>query len=219
MTAQRLVAWLTKNFGWRVLSLAIAYVIWSNVASEPELATVVPAPVQYRDPGNELEIASDLVDRVELETHGPSGLLRALSGARTVVILDFSEVRDPGERTFTITRQQTNLPQGVELLRTTPAQIRLKFERRVRRTVPVTVRFTGSLPGGRTMPRFAVEPAAKEIYGPASQVAAVASVETDAIDLGSIDPSNPSVKVAAFIPQPRVRFSSTPEVTVKITLP
>jgi YbbR domain-containing protein len=218
MTASKIIGWLTKNFGWRLLSLAIAYVIWTNVASEPELATLVSAPVQYRDAGNDLEIASDLLDRVELETRGPSGLLRALTGARPVVVLDFSDVKDPGERTFTVTRSQTNLPQGVELLRATPAQIRLKFERRARKTVPVKVRFTGTLPDGRKTPRAVAEPGAKEIYGPASQVALIASVETDAIDLGSIDPANAEVRVATFIPQPRVRFSESPEVTVKITL-
>jgi YbbR domain-containing protein len=219
MTTKRLGDWLVKNLGWRLISLAIAYVIWMNVATEPEMATIVSAPVQYRDVGNNLEISSDLVDRVELETRGPSGLLRNLSNSRTVVILDFSDVKDPGQRTFTITTDLTNLPKGVELIRATPAQIRLTFERRKRKTVPVHVRFLGSLPNGRKMTGFQVSPATKDIFGPVSQVDRVNAVETDSIDLSAINLADPTIRVAVFNPEPKVRFLKDPLVTVKINLP
>jgi len=218
MTARRFGKWLVKNLAWRIASVGIAYVIWINVATEPEMATLVSAPVQYRDALN-VEVSSPLVDRVELETKGPSGLLRNLSSSRTVVILDFSDVKDPGQRTFTITRKLTNLPQGVELLRATPAQIRLTFERRMQKTVPVHVRFLGSLPNGLKMGGFHVEPSEKEIFGPASQVARISAVETDSIDLGSITRANASARVAVFVPEPKVRFSKDPQVTVNITIP
>ncbi len=209
---------MVKNMGWRLTSIAIAYVIWMNVATEPEMATIVSAPVQYRDTRNNLEISSPLVDRVELETRGPSGLLRALSNSRTVVILDFSDVKEPGQRTFTVTRSLTNLPQGVELLRATPAQIRLTFERRMQKTVPVHVRFQSSLPNGREMKGFEIDPPTKEIFGPASQVERISAVETDSVDLSSINLANPQIRVAVFVPEPKVRFLKDPQVTVKIAL-
>jgi hypothetical protein len=218
MKPKRIGQWLIKNLWWRIGSLAIAYAIWMSVATEPEMATIVSSPVQYRDTHNNLEISSPLIDRVELETRGPSGLLRNLSNARTVVILDFSDVKDPGQRTFTITRQLTNLPQGVELLRATPAQIRLTFERRMQKTVPVHVRFLSALPDGRRMAGFEVIPPTEEIFGPASQVDRVSAVETDSVDLSSINPAKPQAKVAVFVPEPKVRFSKDPQVTVKIAI-
>ncbi len=96
MTPKRIGKWLIKNLGWRILSLAIAYAIWMSVATEPEMATIVSAPVQYRDAGNNLEVSSALIDHVELETRGPSGLLRNLVNSHTVVILDFGDVKEPG---------------------------------------------------------------------------------------------------------------------------
>jgi YbbR domain-containing protein len=218
MTLRRFGSWLVKNIGWRISSLVIAYVIWMSVATEPELATIVSAPVQYRDAGNNLEVSSPLVDRVELETRGPSGLLRNLSNLRTVVILDFADVKDPGQRTFTITRDSTNLPQGVELLRATPAQIRLTFEERMRKTVPVHVRFAGNLPNGLKMTGLEVIPADKVIFGPASQVDRVSAVETDSIDLRPLARGNFSARVAVFAPESKVRFLKDPQVTVKITI-
>jgi hypothetical protein len=204
--------------GWRVLSVAIAYAIWMSVATEPEMATILSAPVQYRDSGNNLEVSSPLVDHVELETRGPSGLLRNLVNSRTVVILDFSDVKEPGQRTFTITRSSTNLPQGIELLRATPAQIRLTFERRLRKTVPVHVRFLGNPQNGLTVTSVQVDPPVEEIFGPASQVDRISAVETDSIDLSSLSPGTPSSRVAVFVPEPKVRFLMNPQVTVKITI-
>lgn len=218
MTVRKVLGWLTKNTGWRLLSVAIAYVIWFNVANEPEMSTIVSASVQYRDAGNNLEISSPLVDHVELETRGPSGLLRNLSNSRTAVILDFSGVTEAGERTFTITQASTNLPRGVELLRATPAQVRLDFERRARRTVPIHVRFTGTLPPGETIVSYEVTPKTEEIFGPASNIAKVEAVETDSIDLGSITPGHLSVNVGTFVSEGKVRFSRSPEVTVKIMI-
>jgi YbbR domain-containing protein len=190
-----------------------------SVATEPEMATIVSAPVQYRDAGNNLEVSSALVDHVELETRGPSGLLRNLANSHTVVILDFSDVKDAGQRTFTITRSLTNLPQGVELLRSTPGQIRLTFERRMEKSVPVHPRFLGKLPDGLKMSGYEIIPKEKEIFGPASQVERVSAVETDSIDLGSMTRTNSSARVAVFVPEPKVRFLKDPQVTVKVTIP
>lgn len=124
-----MTAWVKKNLGWRLLSVAIAVLIWMSVASEPEMATLISVPVQYKQPGDDLEVSSRLVETVQLETQGPSGRLRQLAAARPAVILDFSRVKEPGERTFNITQDQINLPRGVELLRATPAQLRFLFEK------------------------------------------------------------------------------------------
>jgi hypothetical protein len=182
------------------------------------MATIVSAPVQYRDAGNNLEVSSPLIDHVELETRGPSGLLRNLVNSHTVVILDFAEVKEPGQRTFTINRTSTNLPQGVELLRATPAQIRLTFESRMRKTVPVHVRFLGNPPNGLRVLGFQVDPPVEEIFGPASEISRINAVETDSIDLSSIPLGSPSSRVAVFAPEPKVRFLVNPQVTVKMQI-
>jgi YbbR domain-containing protein len=89
----------------------------------------------------------------------------------------------------------------------------------MQKTVPVHVRFLSSLPGGAVMNGFQVDPPTKEIFGPASQVERVTAVETDSIDLSSINPANLQIKVAVFVPEPKVRFLKDPQVTVKINLP
>jgi hypothetical protein len=210
--------WVKKNAGWRVLSISIAVALWMSVASEPEMATLISVPIQYKEPGGDLEVSSLLIETVQLETHGLSGRLRDLAAARTAVVLDFSTVTEPGERTFTVARAQTNLPRGVELLRATPAQLRFVFERRERRWVPVVVRVSGTLPAGITLAGMEAVPATKEIVGPASKVRRVDSVSTDPVNLAGLGLANPGRETIAYITEPQVRFVAGPRVTVKMVL-
>lgn len=213
-----IIDFLTRNFWWRLLSLSIAVAIWLSVANEPEIATLIAAPVQYKEPGDDLEVTSRLVESVNLETRGPSGRLHELSSMRTAVILDFSKIHEPGEHTFTITRAETNLSRGIELVRSTPAQLRFTFERREKRRVPVEVLLSGQPPKGLRIVSYQAIPNEQEISGPESKVERVAAVTTDTINLSTLRAPGVTRKVNIYIPEPQVRFTGPPQVTVKIVL-
>ncbi|MDQ6675744.1 MAG: CdaR family protein [Acidobacteriota bacterium] len=218
MKAKTVAGWLFKNPGWKLLSLVLAIVIWINVATEPEMSTLISVPVQYKEPSANLEVSSRLAETVQLEMRGSSGRLRQLAQSQTAVILDFSKVREPGDRTFSITRAETNLPRGIELLRATPAQVRFHFERSERRTVPVIVNFTGTPPNGLRLGGHRTDPAMEEIIGPESHVRRVLAATTDVIDLGAVNPAKPSVTTEVYLSDPQVRFVGKPRVTVKMVL-
>ena len=66
-----------QNILWKLLSLAIAVVIWALVATEPELATFASVRLEYKNLPQGLEISSDPVSSVLLELRGPAGALRS----------------------------------------------------------------------------------------------------------------------------------------------
>jgi hypothetical protein len=78
-TLQRVLRWtlhlVFHNFGWKLLALAIAVVLWAVVASEPELSEYATVRLEYRNLPDDLEIGSDPVSQVSLELRGPSGEL------------------------------------------------------------------------------------------------------------------------------------------------
>ncbi|MGH9657874.1 MAG: CdaR family protein, partial [Bryobacteraceae bacterium] len=136
---------LTRNLGWKLFSLAIAAFLWLTYARDPELGTFISVPVAYKAMPDELEIGSDLVASVSLDVRGASDKVHAFSASReSAVLLDFSGILKPGEHTFHIDEHNVKLPAGVRLIRAIPSQIRLQFERRVVRQVPVQVRFAGA---------------------------------------------------------------------------
>jgi hypothetical protein len=205
------------NLGWKLLALAIAVVLWALVASEPELSEFATVRLEYRNLPEDLEIGSDPVGSVSLELRGPSGELRGVGdGIQPAVVLDMSDVR-PGERTFTIGAGNVKLARGVRMVRSIPSEVRFLFERRMVRFVPVAVRTTGLGQNGYTVAHQSVAPDRLEIAGPSSRVARIAAAVTDPVDLSSVVGTS-QFRVNAFVEDSFVRFQSSPQVVVTVTM-
>lgn len=207
---------ITRNLGWKLLSLAIAVVVWGMVANEPELSSFATAGVEYRNLPDDLEISSDPVSSVKLELRGPSGQLRGIGEGGTVpeVILDMSKVL-PGDRTFPIGDGNIKMVRGVHLVRAIPSEVRFRFERRASRTLRVTPRFRER--EGYEVSDFTVKPEAIAIEGPASHVAQVETVLTDQVNIparaGTFE-----YPVNTFVDDPFVRFPNLSRVSVTVTV-
>jgi hypothetical protein len=199
------------NFGWKLLSLAIAVAIWAMVATEPEMGTLIPVQLGYRNLPDKLEISAEPDLRVLLEVRGPAVLLR---DARPTAILDLSGAR-PGVQTFA--NGAVNVPRGVQLVRVVPAEARFEFGPSEPREVPVEVRFSGEGAEGYVVDHFDVSPNRVWIVGPSRRVARVARVETDPVDV-SAAVGTYHFHVNAFVSEPFVRFRESPQVTVTVTM-
>jgi YbbR domain-containing protein len=210
-----MTGFLTENLGWKLLSLAAALVLWFFVASEPELATLHSVPVEYKGVPDDLEISSSFVENVFLEMRGPAGRLRDLSDTRPAVVLDFSTVHEPGERTFTIDQSHAILPRGIQVVRAIPTQLRFRFERRIFRDVPVEVRL--SPPHDGYVATYQVSPAKLTVTGPASSVLRTHAVVTDPIDISGVI-SRGQFRVNTYLVEPQVRFQSSSQVTVQVVV-
>jgi YbbR domain-containing protein len=185
------------------------------VAGDPGVATSVSAPVEYRNIPADLEMSSETPEEIHLEVQGPRAQLESNSLSRMAVVLDLAPVHRPGERTFTVDKGNVRLPPGVQLIRAVPAQLRLRFERRTRRDVPVRARFSGPPPAGYRILRHEILPPSLGIVGPESRVSSVVVAETDPIDLDAVVGER-EFRVHTFVPDPQVRIESSPEVVVRV---
>ncbi|SPE42516.1 YbbR family protein [Candidatus Sulfopaludibacter sp. SbA3] len=207
---------VSKNLGWKLLSVAMAVVLWALVASEPELSTFATVQLAYRNLPDDLEIASEPVPSIVLELRGSSAVLRGMTdgGVHPAVVLEMSSVL-PGERTFTIGDGNVKLSRGVRLVRTIPSQVRFVFERRLMRQIPVMVRFNGEGSHGYDIASQRVDP--PQLTVPASHVARITGALTDPVDVSNVVGSS-EFRSNAYVSDPYVRFQSSPQVTVTVTM-
>jgi hypothetical protein len=208
---------ITRNFGWKLGSLALAVVLWFAILGEPELVTTHTSPILYKSLPAGLLIGSDAIDQVRVELRGPAGKLSPDRLAEMAVLLDLSDVKGPGERTFTLSNADFHLPQGITFLRSVPSQLRVRFARMLSRDVPVNIRISAQPPAGYRIVSKETAPQTLRIAGPEGRVNAVASADTDAIDLSGTT-GNAEIKVNAFISDPQIRFEVSPLVTVKLVI-
>ena len=207
---------LTRNIGWKILSIGVAVLLWISVATEPEVATLRSVPVEYKGMPDNLEISSNFVESVFLEMRGPSGRLRDVGDAKPAVVLDFSPVHQPGERTFTIDQSSVNIPRGIQLIRAVPAQLRFRFEQRITRQVPVEVRFSAPH-SSYEVAGYQVEPQQLSVVGPENSVDKTRFVVTDPIDISGVV-SSAQFRVNTYLSEARVRFQSSSQVLVRVAV-
>jgi YbbR domain-containing protein len=217
MEWSRAVRLITRHFWWKVGSLALSVLLWFAVLGEPELVTTHTAPILYKNLPPGLLISSDALDQVRVELRGPSGKLAPERLAEMEVMLDLTDVRGPGERTFTLSDVDIHLPQGDTFLRSVPSQLRVRFARLLSREVPVNIRIYAPPPPGYRIVSQQVVPSTLRIAGPEGRVNTVTNAETDPIDLSRIT-GNADIKASAFISDPQVRFEVPPAVIVKLTI-
>jgi len=207
---------LLENLGWKLFSLAVAAALWLTFVGSPDLVTSLSAPVEYLNAPPDMEIVPESSERVRLEVRGPSVRVRHFETSSPAVVVDLRGVDRPCERTFSITAEQVNLPPGLTLVRAVPAQVRLRFDRRMRAVVPVRVHFS-NLPPGYQIESQRVEPPELAILGPESRVREVESVETDPVDL-SLAGSVKQFQTHAFVRDPEIRLETSGVVKVQVKL-
>jgi YbbR domain-containing protein len=213
----RFAAGITENARWKLLSLAIAMVIWGLVASEPELSTFTTVRLEYKNLPEDLEISSEPVSTVVLELRGPSGELHGVGeSVRPSVVLDMSNAR-AGDRTYTIGNGNVKVARGVRMVRAIPSEVRFYFEPRRTRTVPVEVRFTGQGQNGYEVAHTQVEPREAQIVGPRSHVARINSVATDQVDVSNVVGTS-EFHVNMLVDDAYVRLNGSSEATVRVTM-
>ncbi|MBV9771365.1 MAG: hypothetical protein JOZ32_17475 [Bryobacterales bacterium] len=175
---------LTRNFGWKVLSLLIAIGLWLAVAREPEVATSLSVPVEFRNMRDDLDIMGNLPDRVRLELRGPSGRLTRDNLSTVAAVLDLSDVQ-AGERTFTIRGRNLNLPPAVAFYRAVPSQLTLHFDQLTVKQEPVVPVFVNK-PSDYRIASQQLSSTNVRIRGSEDRVRAIHQIRTDPIDLSGV---------------------------------
>lgn len=207
---------LTDHWKYKVGSVALAGLLWLGTVEESELATTLLASVQYKNVPKDLEMSSDLPDKVHLEVSGPASKLSPAVLADTRILLDLGIVKRPGVRTFPIDQVNVVLPSGVVLERASPSQVRLSFEPRLSKMVKVKLRVRQQPTDGFEIVSQSISPPELAVVGPASRVQQIDSVETDSIDLDHLGNAAEVFTVHAYLADPQVRFAADGKVKIRV---
>jgi YbbR domain-containing protein len=208
--------WLFQHLGLKLLSLAMALVLWMVVSGEEivERGVRVPLELQQLPPG--LELTGDIPTTADLRVRGPSGTLSRLSAGDVVAVLDVRSAAE-GRRLFTLTPEQMRVPFGVEVVQVTPSAIAMVFERSATKQVPVVPAVDGNPAPGYVVGAKTADPPRVEVIGPESVVKSVTEVLTESVSVaGARDRVTQTVAIGVLDPALRVKNARSAAVTVQI---
>jgi YbbR domain-containing protein len=200
---------LTRHFGLKVLSLAVAMLLWWTVAREPEGQVLMSVPIEFYQVPKDLQFSSEIAPHVQIRVRGPARVLRELTQLDIHPVIDLSGAAQ-GERTYPIRASSIHMPKDAHIEQIIPAQLRLSFDRPQQRLVPVRARITGTLVSGFRIVAATVVPPTVQVDGPSLRVGLIENAFTDPIDatgvIGSatfttnVYTTDPLVKIS--VPQP-----------------
>lgn len=206
----------THNIGWKLLSLLIAVALWIVVAREPELATSLSVPVELKNIPDDLDIGSNVPDRVHLEVRGPSSRLSRDNLSDAAMILDLADAH-AGEQTYTIRPSNFNLPSGVSFYRAVPSQITLRFDRLATQNAKIFPRYSKPPQAGYRVRAYVLEPETIRIRGPEERVKRIDRVWTDPVDLSGVV-SSAEFHTHVNVGDAQVRLDAPTRITLRVTL-
>jgi len=179
-------AFMTQ-LGGLLLTFFLVSVIWGVYTGGQLSLITVTAPVYFRNIPANLDLRKTSADKVEVQITGKRQLVAALKTDQVRAFLDLQSV-EAGSHRLDLSADNISLPPGLDVVRITPANIRVEMEPFTVKELAVKPEMTGSPPRGYQIDTVQVKPSTVKVGGPSSTLQAVASLSTEAIDLGSIPP-------------------------------
>lgn len=204
--------------GLRIMSLAIALLLWIFVTTEKRAEVpsekVVEAPITYNPPPN--MIILNPLDRVRVRLRGPASTIRHVNPYTVDIQVELPRSAT-GKQEVQITEDNVLTPEGVEVVSIEPSYLELQLDREVRRLLPIQVRFTGEPAAGAVLAAQPdVQPEQVLATGPQTLVSTLDHLETSPINLDghALDFEESALVVS---PDPLIKVQSQ-VVTVRVPM-
>ncbi|MDO9210653.1 MAG: diadenylate cyclase CdaA [Deltaproteobacteria bacterium] len=209
---------LTANLVPKGIAFALVLVLWGFIAGQQRTEMWLTVPLEYRNIPTNMEIAGELVNKVEVGIRGPRGVISGVSQDQVRAHIDLSQGLR-GLNYARITTDNIRIPVGTEVTKINPSSMRIRLEDVKTRSVQVKAQFIGKLPQPLRLETVWVEPRFVVLQGPESRLTKVREVLTEPIDLSSITENTKiSVGVDVNFPQIRLAPNQPSHVTVEIKI-
>ena len=179
---------LFKNFGLKILSLALAITLWFFISARGVSEITLEVPIEYMNIPPGYEILKKDTDTVRVSLFGSEGVLRSIRPEDLRVYVDLKEAR-PGKGTFTIKKSNVKVPPVLTISNIRPSKVNIILDKTARKDVPVKPNLIGKPAAKIHISQVIIKPEKVEIEGPESVIKKVSHVSTEPINISGISRS------------------------------
>jgi YbbR domain-containing protein len=204
------IAALTRNAGLKLLAVLIALGLWVLVSGEQESERVFNVPVDFRL-SRDMSLVGESPGSVAVRVRGAESVLRGISAEDLSLPVDLSSAI-PGRRFEheLDPRSVAGVPSGAAVDAIIPGRLLVGVERKISRSIPVTVHFGGNPAPGYRLSSYSVEPSSVTVEGPEDEVNRISFIPTRTVALTGksadftlltgLDLQNPHLRLAGNRP-------------------
>jgi YbbR domain-containing protein len=205
---------LVSNLPLKIAALLVALSLWLIAALDRTYSTTVVVPVTLAS-SDSRSVLSDIDTRTATVTLTGKGKdLLNVRRSRLGFRLNVPETR-VGRRQLRLLAADLALPKDVALAAVDPEFVELRTGEATARVVQVSVPLRGVPPSGVTV-TVNRPPASVKLHGPEDELALLATVNTESLDLGTV--SQPGTRRLRVVPPPGLYLAEPESVDIQVSL-
>jgi YbbR domain-containing protein len=208
------------RFGWQLLSLLLAYLLWLAVIDEKQAFRHIEVPLRFENLSAGLAMLRDRPSSVIVRVKGTEPLIKEVQSPDVEAVADLSG-RGEGKHLLRLWPDAAHAivvrKDGIEVDEVFPAAIAFVLERKASAELPVRPVLGGSVAAGFELGEVRVEPRRVRVEGPESAAKRLVDAPTREILVEGREESF-TVEVPLDITDPDVRILGRPLVRVAVTI-
>lgn len=173
--------------------------IWFSFARGLETLVNLSVPVEYMNRSPEMEIMDTSVNSVSLILGGSGVLTKALTDEHVKVKINLANA-NAGVNTFTLTKENIELPPGIILKKINPVVLDVVLDLPIKKVLPIQVDWVGKLDQKLLMEAVRLTPEVVSLIGGSQTMDNLATIYTEKISLDNIEESGQLVVNLALNP-------------------
>ena len=208
-------SFILDNLGFKILAVVLSVSIWFFVTYRGQSEMAMDVPIGFKNVPKGLELLRANVKMVSLTLRGHERLLKVLRPVDIGVVVDLSSAKR-GEGLYYFDADSIVAPRTVEVLRVEPSSVKVTLDESMSKMVPVKASLLGLPEKGYRIASIEVRPSSVGVAGPRAELARVAFLRTEAVDITGLDENiTQNVRLNTNGRNIRTRI---PEVTLSITI-
>lgn len=190
--------WKRRNLRTALASVSLAIALWFTFAyPSGTLYRTYSVPIEYRNlQTSNIAVVDSLPMEARVTLLGSEQAFRSLDPSELVISFNLEE-ETPTSNELSITQNNLNLSNDLELYDVTPKKLKIKTVRQIQR--PVKIATLGNLPGSLEISELTADPKSVTLIA-SREIPIPDSIATETVDLSSIDQSITITK-DLFIPK------------------
>ncbi len=203
------------NIGFKLLSVAMAVLIWFFIAYRGQSDTTVEAQLEFKNIPKGLEILRQNIKKVNVTVRGHERTLGGIKPSDARVVIDLSNGKK-GEASYYFDTGDVKIGSNVKVLRTEPAYVRLTLDESVTKEVPVKPYIVGQPAKSHEIKKIISNPSSVMVEGAKTEMDRLSVLRTEPLDVTGLDADiTQNVRID---PNGKAVRIKTPEVTVTVVI-
>lgn len=212
-------AYLTKNWGLKLVSFLLAFVLWLTLIPEEKKSTErrLTVNLEIHNIPPQMRLMERPPASVDVTVRAPNRLLPQISNMNVHVALDLSDAT-VDQTQYALSRDMVSVPAGAEVKEIFPSQVGLKLEMTREIVAEVVVDLIGSPQEGIKLIKAESIPSQVRVRGPESKIMDGMTVKTQPINQ-SLYAESTEVRVDILLPDPDLSLvDQESKVTVRLVV-